>query len=76
MEKRTLSAIMIGLGLAVISCNGDDRSSNKNIKDDSTAVEATRDREIKEGDSVEQNNNTGQGRGSGAVGQDSISQNR
>ncbi len=75
MERRTLSALVFGLGIAMNSCNGDERSSNKNIKDDSTAVEVTREREIKEGDSVEQNN-TGQGRGAGAVGQDSISKGR
>lgn len=67
---------MIGLGITMISCNGDEKSSHRSVKDDSTAVEVTREREIKEGDSVEQNNNTGQGKGSGAVGQDSTSKNQ
>lgn len=66
---------MMGLGISLSACNGDEKSSHRSAKDDSTAVEATREREIKEGDSVEQNNNTGQGKGSGAVGQDSISKN-
>jgi len=58
--------------MAMASC--DDRTSNKNIQDDSTAAKATRDREILEGDSIEQNENTGQGRGAGAVGRDTTIQ--